>query len=141
MATNSNSTTQPNKGTSFMQIVLLAIVALSLVALGAGIAVYSDGDMYAASWLILLGFVGAAGSIYVYFQSRKRIASLKIEIPPVMTTIECKKCGFKSTREFQRGDYVFKELEACQKCPEEKQMITAIYKEVKDKDKEKPLPF
>jgi hypothetical protein len=67
-------------------------------------------------------------------QSRKRVASMKIEAPKVMTTIECRKCGFKSVREFQRGDFVFKDLEACQKC-DDKMIITAIYKEVKEKEK------
>ena len=38
-------------------------------------------------------------------------------------------------REFQRGDYVYKELDACPKCPDTKQLITAVYKEVKEKEK------
>ncbi len=62
---------------------------------------------------------------------------MKIEIPKVMTTIQCtnKGCDSKTVREFQRGDYVFKELDTpCQKCSG-KQMITAIYKEVKEKEK------
>jgi ribosomal protein L40E len=71
---------------------------------------------------------------YVLFQSRKRVASMKIEVPKVMTTVECRKCGSKSVREFQRGDFVFKELDSCQKC-DDKQLITAIYKEVKEKEK------
>jgi hypothetical protein len=62
---------------------------------------------------------------------------VKIDIPKVMTTIECanKSCNSKTLREFQRGDYVFKETDvACGKCGG-KQMVTAIYKEVKEKDK------
>jgi ribosomal protein L40E len=59
---------------------------------------------------------------------------MKIEAPKVMTTVECRKCGSKSVREFQRGDFVFKELDSCQKC-DDKQLITAIYKEVKEKEK------
>ena len=39
---------------------------------------------------------------------------------------------------FQRGDYVYKELEKCQKC-DDKQIITAIYKEVKEKEKTYPF--
>ena len=35
----------------------------------------------------------------------------------------------------KRGDYVYKDLDACQKCPDTKQIITAIYKEVKEKEK------
>jgi hypothetical protein len=74
-------------------------------------------------------------SLFTLYQSRRQTAQMKIEIPKVMTTIECKKCNSKTTREFQRGDYVYKELDACQKCPDQKQMITAIYKEVKEKEK------
>ena len=62
---------------------------------------------------------------------------MKIDIPKVMTTIECtnKGCASKNVHEFQRGDFVFKELDvACQKCSG-RQMITAIYKEVKEKEK------
>jgi ribosomal protein L40E len=59
---------------------------------------------------------------------------MKIEAPKVMTTVECRKCGTKNVREFKRGDYVFKDLEACKKC-DDKMLITAIYKEVKEKEK------
>jgi len=54
----------------------------------------------------------------------------------VTTTTECKKCGYKNVREFQRGDYIFKELDQCQKC-NDKLIITAIYREVKEKEKER----
>ncbi len=87
-----------------------------------------------AGFLLVIGFIAMSLSIYVLLQSRKRAASMKIEAPKVMTTIECKKCNFKSVREFQRGDFVFKDLDPCQKC-NEKMLITAIYKEVKEKEK------
>jgi hypothetical protein len=89
-----------------------------------------------AGYLLLIGFLGVALSTYVLFQTRRRIMGLRIEIPPITTTVECKKCGFKSVREFQRGDYVFKEVGPCQKC-NEKMLITAIYREVKEKGKER----
>jgi hypothetical protein len=73
--------------------------------------------------------------MFTLYQSRKQAAEMKIEIPKVMTTVECKKCGTKTVREFQRGDYVYKELDACSKCPDTKQLITAVYKEVKEKEK------
>ena len=55
---------------------------------------------------------------------------------PVTTTMECSKCGFKNVRDFQRGDYIFKETE--QQCPKcnEKMSIASIYREVKEKKKE-----
>jgi len=83
-----------------------------------------------------MGFLGVALSTYVLFLTRRRLSKLKIVIPPVTTTIECKKCGFKNIRDFKRGDYIFKEGEPCQKC-NEKMLITAIYREVKEKEKEK----
>jgi len=95
--------------------------------------------MLAAGYLLLLGAMGMAFSTYVMFQTRRRISLLKIESPQITTTVECKKCGFKSVREFQRGDYVFKEVEPCQKC-NEKMLITAIYRDVKEKIKEPVAP-
>jgi hypothetical protein len=74
---------------------------------------------------------------FLLFQSRKTAAEVKLDVPKVMTTIECQNaaCKNKTTREFQRGDYVFKDLDvACGKCGG-KQMITGIYKEVKEKEK------
>jgi hypothetical protein len=93
------------------------------------------GDYSAAGILAVIGLIALTMASFTLFQSRRQVAEMKIEIPKVMTTIECRKCGTKTVREFQRGDFVFKELDACQKCPDEKQMITAIYKEVKEKEK------
>jgi len=115
--------------------VVLVTLALSLVALIFGGYVLNENSE--AAWiLVLIGFLGVATSTYVLFQTRRRLSKLKIVVPPVTTTIECKKCGSKEVREFQRGDYMFKELGPCQKC-NDKMLITAIYREVKEKVKEK----
>ncbi|MGB9960316.1 MAG: hypothetical protein ACPLKQ_07355 [Candidatus Bathyarchaeales archaeon] len=123
------------KVSSVVLLIIFVTLALSLSALILAIQAYSYGNDVVAAYLILLGFVGVASSTYVLFQTRKRIMRLRIETPPITTTIECKKCGFKSVREFQRGDYIFKEVETCQKC-NEKMLITAIYREVREKGKE-----
>jgi len=131
MSENSSSAT--TKISTYLMMIVLIVLALSIVALILAVNVYpSRPDM--AVFLLLIGFIAMGLSVYMLFQSRKRIASMKIEAPKVMTTIECKKCGFKSVREFQRGDFVFKDLDACQKC-NDKMIITAIYKEVKEKEK------
>jgi hypothetical protein len=116
-------------------MVVFVTLALSFAALIFAVNIL-DQNTEAAWILILLGFLGVAISTYVLFQTRRRLSKLKIIVPPVTTTIECKKCGFKNVREFQRGDYIFKEGDNCQKC-NEKMLITAIYREVKDKQKEK----
>jgi hypothetical protein len=113
---------------------VLIVLARSVVALMLSVNAFIIGNEVVAGYLMLIGLIAMVLSVYVLLQSRKRTASMKIEAPKVMTTVECKQCGFKSVREFQRGDFVFKELEACQKC-EDKMLITSIYKEVKEKEK------
>ena len=132
------SETSKNTGTKIPTLFLLIIfiaLAMSLAALVAAVS-FVEQNQLLAGYLLLLGFLGVALSTYVLFQTRRRLLRLRIEVPPITTTIECKKCGFKSVREFQRGDYVFKEVEPCQKC-NEKMLITAIYREVKEKGKER----
>ena len=129
-----NSLSATTKISTYLMMIVLIVLALSVVALILSFNAFIVGNEVVAGYLLLIGFIAMALSVYVLLQSRKRIASMRIEAPKVMTTVECKKCGFKSVREFQRGDFVFKELEACQKC-EDKMMITAIYKEVKEKEK------
>ncbi|HDD70276.1 MAG TPA: hypothetical protein ENG19_04005 [Candidatus Bathyarchaeota archaeon] len=132
------SETSKNTGTKIPTLFLLIIfiaLAMSLAALVAAVS-FVEQNQLIAGYLLLLGFLGVALSTYVLFQTRRRLLRLRIKVPPITTTIECKKCGFKSVREFQRGDYIFKEVEPCQKC-NEKMLITAIYREVKEKGKER----
>jgi hypothetical protein len=134
MEMSENSSPATTKISTYLMMIVLIVLALSVVALMLSVNAFMVGNETVAGYLLIIGFIAMALSVYVLLQSRKRIASMKIEAPKVMTTVECKKCGFKSVREFQRGDFVFKELEACQKC-EDKMLITAIYKEVKEKEK------
>lgn len=128
------------RATRISSVVLLIIfltLALSSVALIVAADIFGS-EPIVAGWLVLIGFAGLVLSAYVILQLRRRATRLSIVIPPVTTTVECKKCGFKNVREFQRGDYIFKEAGPCQKCSDEKMMITAIYREVKEKEKERP---
>jgi hypothetical protein len=134
MGMSENSSSATTKISTYLMMIVLIVLALSVVALMLSVNAFIVGNEVVAGYLLLIGFIAMALSVYVLLQSRKRIASMRIEAPKVMTTVECKKCGFKSVREFQRGDFVFKELEACQKC-EDKMLVTAIYKEVKEKEK------
>ena len=115
-------------------MVIFLVLALSLTALILATTVFGQGNEVVAGYLLLIGFLGVALSTYVLFQTRRRILRLRIVAPSITTTIECKKCGFKSVREFQRGDYIFKEVEPCQKCSD-KMLITAISREVKEKER------
>ena len=129
-----NSSPATTKISTYLMMIVLIVLALSIVALMLSVNAFIIGNEIVAGYLLIIGFIAMALSVYVLLQSRKRIASMKIETPKVMTTVECRKCDFKSIREFQRGDFVFKDLDACQKC-NDKMIITAIYKEVKEKEK------
>jgi hypothetical protein len=134
MGMSENSSPATTKISTYLMMIVLIVLALSIVALMLSVNAFIVGNEAVAGYLLIIGFIAMGLSVYVLFQSRKRVASMKIEAPKVMTTVECKKCGFKSVREFQRGDFIFKDLDPCQKC-EDKMIITAIYKEVKEKEK------
>jgi hypothetical protein len=121
----------------FVLLIIILTLVLSLTALIIALNVI-DTNQLAAGWLMLIGALGVVISTYVLFQARRRNASQKIETLPIVTTVECRKCGFKNTREFQRGDYIFKEVEPCKKC-NDKMLITAIYREVKEGEKQRSL--
>ena len=138
MAQNQTSTTtQNNKTQTHLSIIVVIVMALSLVALFVAFQTYLAGDIIPGAILAGIGTIALALAVFMLYQSRKQAAEIKIDIPKVMTYIECqnKGCASKTSREFQRGDYVFKHLEvSCSKCGG-RQMVTAIYKEVKEKEK------
>jgi predicted ferric reductase len=133
-----NQTSPATKRISaYLTLIVLIVIALSIASLllAAGSYLNNPNNPLPAAFLAIIGLIAMTMSIFTLYQSRRQAVEMKFEIPKVMTTIECKKCGEKTVREYQRGDYVFKELDACQKCPDTKQTITAIYKEVKEKEK------
>jgi hypothetical protein len=120
-------------------LIILVVVALSLTAIMSANYILGHPEIPAsqdlALYLLILGAVGLILSIYILLQLRRRIVRARIESPPIVTVVECKACGYKNSRAFQRGDYIFKEGEACDKC-KGKTLITAIYREVKDKERD-----
>jgi multidrug transporter EmrE-like cation transporter len=123
------------KISNYLTLIVLIVMALAVTALLIAVETYFVGDQLAAGVLGGIGLIALAMSVFLLYQSKLQSAQVKIEVPKVMTTIECK-CGGKTVREFQRGDYVYKELDVpCPKCPTTHQMITSIYKEVKEKEK------
>ena len=141
MAQNQNQTSQATKKISnYITMIVLIVIALAIIALITAGGVYIENpnnadNVISAIVFATIGLVALTMSVFTLYQSRRQVAQMKIEIPKVMTIVECKKCNTKTVREFQRGDYVYKELDACPKCPDTKQLITAVYKEVKEKEK------
>ncbi len=135
------ATSASTKISNYLMIIVFIVLALSIVALFVAVETFfvdqtANGQLTAAIFAGI-GLIAMAMCLFLLFQSRRQAAEVKIAIPKVMTTIECqnKGCANKTIREFQRGDYVFKDLDvSCGKCGG-KQMITGIYKEVKEKEK------
>jgi hypothetical protein len=134
MSTNTTQSPGTSRISSFVFIVTLVVVVLSFVAFALAAFLFETNSMEAILFIAIGAFALILASYYL-LQSRRVAATTKLGPAKVMTTVECKKCGLKTVRDFQRGDYVYKELEACQKCPDDKMIITAIYKEVKEKEK------
>ncbi|MDR1993223.1 MAG: hypothetical protein LBQ98_07010 [Nitrososphaerota archaeon] len=140
MTSQTQTKTTSNKVASYLMLIVLVVMALSIVALFLAFDTFLFGgedNQLAALILAGLGIIALITAVFLLYQSRKQAAEIKIEAPKVMTTIECqnKGCGNKTMREFQRGDYVFKDFDtACPKCGG-RQIITAAYKEIKEKEK------
>jgi multidrug transporter EmrE-like cation transporter len=129
------STNANQKISTYLTMIVLIVMALAITALLIAGETYLAGDQLAAGVLAGIGLIALVLSGFLLYQSKLQSKQVKLEVPKVMTTIECK-CGGKTVREFQRGDYVYKEVDIpCPKCPTTHQMITAIYKEVKEKEK------
>ncbi|MDR0372667.1 MAG: hypothetical protein LBI79_03785 [Nitrososphaerota archaeon] len=140
MTSQTQTKSANNKVSNYLMLIVLIVMALAVVALFLAFETFLFGDQenqLAALILAGIGIIALAISVFLLYQSRRQTAEMKIEIPKVMTTIECqnKECKNKIIREFQRGDYVFKYSDTtCPKCGG-KQMITAVYKEIKEKEK------
>jgi hypothetical protein len=112
---------------------VLIVFILSLSALFMAVqSIVDETDIYSSYSFLAIGFVGLALSAYMLLQTKGRPSHMSLELPRVLTTLECPKCDYKSIRDFQREDYIFKETGPCEKC-DENMKITAIYREAKKK--------
>ncbi len=147
MAQNDQTSASTKKISTYVTMIVVIVIVLAVVALILAASLYysgttskgstQSGDYAAAGVLAIIGAIALSMSSFTLFQSRRQVAEMKIEIPKVMTTIGCTNtaCTTKTVREFQRGDFVYKEIDKpCEKCGG-KQIVTSVYKEVKEKEK------
>ena len=92
-------------------------------------------DALSFVWTVLGMFVLAMG--FAMLTSGRQQKEEKPP-PPTVTEIRCNSCDFKEIRDFQKGDYILKAVEAtCPKC-QSAMTIEGIYivrEEPEDKDK------
>src|SRR3972149_10231116 len=121
----------------FLLAIILITLFLSMFSIYLGVNEYAS-DQNTGTFYIGMGAVTLALSAYMLIQTRKRMLKLaSVEMQPLSTTLTCQKCGLRNVRDFQRGDFVFKQTD--QACPKdnEKMLISAIFREVKEKEKAK----
>lgn len=128
------SETEPStrKFSFFFLAIVFITLALSIAAFFQAFDAYGLEQVESGHFFMLIGVSALALSTYMVFQTRRRALKLAFKPPRIATTILCQKCGFKNIRDFQRGDFIFKETEECPKC-KEKMTITSIFREVKEK--------
>lgn len=126
--------TQVRKVSPFLLIVILIAFILSLTSLYIAVdSLINHSNSLDAYSFLAIGFGGLALSAYMLLQTRAKPMRVALELPRVLTTLECPKCDFKNIRDFQNEDYIFKKTGPCQKC-DETMTITAIYREEKKKN-------
>ncbi len=140
----SSSVPPTRKFPSILVVVIMIALLLSFVSIYLGLVEYLSSGTVSETALsyMSIGMVILALSTYMLYQTRKRmIRIISMELQPLSSTVQCNKCGFKNIREFKSGDYVFKETD--EMCPKDniKMVISAIFREVKDKEKAKELPY
>lgn len=141
MSEDSETTATPEPAqrvSSYFFLIIFVVLIISFAALGLAIVWFHGNESLESNipsiLFLVIGFVGVSFSTYMLLQTRQRVMQLSLEIPPVLTTITCQKCDYKNKREFERGDYIFKDAGPCPKC-NNKLLISAIYREVKEKPK------
>lgn len=115
-------------------LVLLFVGLLSLLSLYLGFDEYLSNNPGRAALYLLMGTTGFALIGYMFFRSQSVMQNVgSIPQIEVSTSLECKNCGLKKIRPFQRGDSLFVEAEECTRC-HNKMVVERVF----GKEKTKP---
>ena len=93
-----NPTSAANKKISnYIMTIVVIVLVLSIVSIILAVIVClkrwsNQASDLTAGFLAVIGVIAVTMSMFTLYQSRRQAAEMKIEVPKVMTTIECKKC-------------------------------------------------
>lgn len=117
----------------FFIAVILIMLVMSIAAFILAITIYLTRNT--VEYInIILSVSAILLSIYLLLQMRRRTLGPGLESLKVLTVIRCVGCNYENTREFERGDYILKEIGQCPKC-NGKLYIHSIFREIKEKEK------
>lgn len=117
----------PNTVLILLFISVAAVVIISMKSLYIVYISYENNSFNQASPQLLFGISGIIISLYItitQFGRRRKMPTVKSF--DMITMMECSNCGFKSTRGFVKGDYVFKSMDKCPKCSGD-MLVASIY--------------
>lgn len=116
--------------------VILTMLVMSLIALFLAVETYLTRKTVDVINMVLS--IGAIFlSIYLFMQMRKKTSFQDSGRIRVVTVIKCVSCDYGSTREFEKGDYILREVGSCPKC-NGTLLIHSIFREPQEsKKKEK----
>ena len=129
----------PIMSLSWVTLAVVVVIGIfSLLSLWMGFQSYGGDNPEQAMYYIIIGTAGFAAIGYMFFRT-KSITTKKPEIPKVnvVSILECPSCDLKRVRDFQRGDYIYKNDEPCTRC-DNSMLITGIHKRAEDKKKSRP---
>ncbi|TKJ18683.1 MAG: hypothetical protein CEE43_17370 [Promethearchaeota archaeon Loki_b32] len=97
------------KGITFKSA-LKNILLILLIVVGAMFIYLDFGPDSVTSWTIGFMLICFGATLIQYHKS------LPEPIRQTLTILICKLCGFTKVRNYEKGDFVFKRLEKCDKC-------------------------
>jgi len=128
----------PMMSLSWVTLAVVVVIGIfSLLSLWLGFQAYGSEHPEQANYYIIIGTAGFAAIGYMFFRTKAITSSRKSVTVPmveVVTIFECPSCELKRVRDFQKGDYVYKDDEPCTRC-EGTMVITGIHKRAEPKKK------
>lgn len=124
----------PMMSLSWVTLAVVVVIGIfSLLSLWMGFQAYGSEHPEQSTYYIIIGTAGFAAIGYMFFRT-KAITTKKQDVPKVdvVTILECPSCELKRIRDFQRGDYVYKDDEPCTRC-EGTMLITGIHRRAEEK--------
>lgn len=107
------------KGVS-LKSVLKNLLLILLIIVGVLFIYLAGGTNQITNWFIGFSFI-CLGSTLIQIKKRKSEPNLQ-----TLSILKCNVCGITKVRNYQHGDYVFREVETCNDC-NESMLIEQIY--------------
>lgn len=119
--------------TSILLIIIVLILTVALVEISSIIGEYIiHGRFNPLS--VALGLGTILLSVYLLLQIIKKPKDIFSENQRTITTIRCMNCDYVTAREFEKGDYILKDMGACPKCGGNL-LVYSIFREVKNEER------